>query len=78
MTDQEEGATFHTRTHYRVVAGCFGVFLAGVGVYVLFSGGTSPVLRWISGLALLLLGGDLAYSAFTAKASWLSKVGPLP
>lgn len=65
-------------TTERILAAAFGLFLAGVGVYTAFLSGAP--LHWavLVGGGLTLLGGNLAYSAFSGRPSWLSRVGPLP
>ncbi len=78
MTDPIHAEPFYARKYYRLIAGVFGIFLVGVGAYVLLGGGTSAALRWLGGIALVLLGGNMAYSAMNSRESWISKVGPLP
>lgn len=62
----------------RGVSTVFGAFLAGVGVYALLF--SEAPLHWavLAGLALVLLGGNLIYSAYRGESSWLSRIGPLP
>ena len=52
--------------------------MVGVGFYVLLFAGTSIVLRFVAGSALVLFGCNMVVSACKARESWLSKVGPLP
>ena len=56
----------------------FGIFLLGVGAYaVLFS---EAPLHWAvpACIVMALLGGNLVYSSYICKPSWLSRIGPLP
>ena len=78
MTDEREQPPYHAHKVYRLITGCFGLFLSGVGIFALFVDGSSMLLRWTAGLALLIVGGNLAVSAIKARESWLSKLGPLP
>lgn len=77
MTSQNDNRSFHKRKTYRVLSGCFGLFLFGVGLYVMLldRSATLPVL---AGGALILLGGNAIVCAVLARESWLSKLGPLP
>ncbi len=78
MTDERPQQPFHSRTGYRVLSGCFGVFLCTVGAYMLLVTPAADLLKWFAASALLILGGNMTYSAINAKESWLSKLGPLP
>ena len=62
----------------RLFSTVFGVFLLGVGAYVLFC--SDAAWHWVVlvGLGLILLGGNLIYSAYARTPSWLSRIGPLP
>ena len=63
---------------HRLFAGGFGVFLMGVGIYAVFFTGAFAILQLIGGSALVLLGGNMVVSAWRARESWLSRLGPLP
>ena len=78
MTQQRANSPFYAKKLYRLLAGCSGLFLVGVGFYVLLFAGTSIVLRFVAGSALVLFGCNMVVSACKARESWLSKVGPLP
>jgi len=62
----------------RYVSAVFGLFLIGVGVRALFV--SEAPLHWVvlAVAAMVLLGANLIYSAFSGKPSWLSRIGPLP
>lgn len=63
----------------RVCSGVFGLFLLGLGLYVLVSEQlVSGVLHYGFSLVLLVLGGNALYSAWQGKDAWLIKIGPLP
>jgi uncharacterized membrane protein HdeD (DUF308 family) len=78
MTDQHADQPFYARKVHRLVTAAFGSLLIGVGVYALFFADTSTVVRLVSGSALVLTGYNMVSSAYKAKESWLSKLGPLP
>lgn len=62
----------------RAFSAVFGIFLLGVGAYaVLFS---EAPLHWAvpAGIVMALVGGNLVYSSYSCKPSWLSRIGPLP
>jgi putative Mn2+ efflux pump MntP len=66
------------KTARRIVSAAFGVFLVGVGVYAAFYGVVPRHWAVLGGLVLVLLGGNLVYSAYRDRSSWLSRIGPLP
>mgnify|MGYP001435533014 FL=1 len=78
MPVERERRTPYQSRGYRLVSGTLGVVLTGAGVYVLFFLGSIDVVQLLAGAALVLLGADLSYCASTGKASWLSRIGPLP
>lgn len=78
MTDRREREPFHARRSYRLITGSLGLLLIGVGLYALFFSGASAILRLVAGAALVLPGYDMVASAFKARESWLSRLGPLP
>ncbi|MBB5273789.1 uncharacterized membrane protein HdeD (DUF308 family) [Quisquiliibacterium transsilvanicum] len=63
---------------HRLFLGVFGVLLMGVGLYALFFAGPFTILQLAGGSALVLLGGNMVVSAWRARESWLSRLGPLP
>ena len=78
MTDHRPSTPFYARRMYRLLSGTFGLFLASVGIYVMLFAGPATTLQLIGGAALALLGANMALSAYRAKESWLSRIGPLP
>lgn len=62
----------------RIFSAVFGALLFAVGVFALAQDHLSPALRVAGGLALILLGGNSMFAAYSGKASWLSRIGPLP
>ena len=78
MRDQQDTMPFYARRTYRLLTGVFGVFLAAVGLFVVLFSGSLTALRVAAGIALLVLGGNMALAAYGAKESWLSRLGPLP
>lgn len=78
MNTQGEREPFYTRKLYRLFSGGFGLFLIGVGVYALFFTGDSTMMQIVGGIALVLLGFNMVISAFRARESLISRLGPLP
>lgn len=78
MTHQEESQPFYARKLYRFLSSGFGLFLMGIGFYILLFADTSIILRFVVGSVIVLLGINMVVSAYKAKESWLSKLGPLP
>jgi len=62
----------------RIFSAVFGLFLLGIGVYVLILGDAPAAWRFIGGAVMAILGGNMVYASYSGKPSWLSKVGPLP
>lgn len=62
----------------RIFSAVFGLFLLGIGLYVLLLGETPDTWRFIGGVVLAVLGGNMLYASYTGKRSWIAKVGPLP
>ncbi len=73
-----EPTTFHARKVYRLITAVFGLFLAGLGLYVLLFTGNTVVVRFVAGVVLGAFGINMVVSAIKAKESWLSRLGPLP
>mgnify|MGYP001229670524 CR=1 FL=1 len=78
MKDKRENTPFYARRTYRLLSGSFGAFLVGVGLYALFFEGPLTALRLAASVGLVMFGGNMAASAYAAKQSWLSRIGPLP
>jgi uncharacterized membrane protein HdeD (DUF308 family) len=79
MTEESERPPYYTGRAYRVVSGVLGAVVLVVGIYALVFG-VPPMnaLRLGVGILLAALGGNLMVSAYTAKESWISRIGPLP
>jgi len=79
MKDQGDSQPFYARRGHRIFSGIFGVFLTSVGLYG-FCNAAIPLswLQLLVGIIFILLGGNMAWSAYKSKQSWLSKIGPLP
>ncbi len=78
MKDPMERPHFYTGKVYRAFSFLFGLFLAAIGCYGIFFAETSAIWRLVGGAIFVVLGYNMAYSAYKAKESWLSKIGPLP
>lgn len=75
--DQREQKPFYAKPTYRLMSGAFSAFLMGVGIYVLLFSGPLTALSVIVGLALVVFGGNMAFTAYFGKESWLSRLGPM-
>lgn len=62
----------------RIFSAVFGVFLLVIGIFALGQDHLTAVWRFSGGLLLALLGGNSLFAAYRGKASWLSRLGPLP
>ncbi len=78
INDQRESKPFYAKHLYRWLSGTSGAFLIGVGLYALILAGPLTLLSVVGGLGLILVGGNMVASAYAARESWLSKLGPLP
>ena len=78
LMDKRESLPFYAGTIYRLVSAVFGLALIIGGFCALFLAETHPALRIPGGIGVILLGCNMAWSAHTAKESWLSRIGPLP
>jgi hypothetical protein len=56
----------------------FGLFLLGLGLYVVLLDDTDPAWRFLGGLVLIALGANAAFGAVTNRRPWISRIGPLP
>jgi hypothetical protein len=55
-----------------------GAVLAGCGLWSLVAIPTKDVLEWGLGVAVLVVGAEALLAALRGRASWISRVGPLP
>ena len=78
MIDKHTGQPFYSGIIYRLLSAAFGSFLVAVGFYALFFAETHVVVRITGGVAIIMVGLNMVWSAYTAKESWVSKIGPLP
>lgn len=78
MPTPRDSPPYYVSTRYRLVTGGFGVLLIGVGVYVAAFSPSSLFVRCVAGAAFALFGGNAVHAAFSARESWLSRLGPLP
>jgi small neutral amino acid transporter SnatA (MarC family) len=78
MKETSRVRPYYARSIYRLASGLFGLFLVGVGVFVLMRATTTAAIRVSGGLVLVLLGGNMVLSSCRGKESWLSRLGPLP
>lgn len=62
----------------RIFSVVFGVLLIGVGVFALYQDHLSFAWRLGAGFLLTLLGTNSLWAACRDRASWLSRLGPLP
>lgn len=76
MKDDQDINRYFSGSIYRILSGLFGIFLAGIGVYVVFFGVVDPLIRIGAGLLITLLGVDTVWSAIQSKQSWLAKLAP--
>ena len=78
MANHRATPPFYARRAYRVITGVLGLLFAGVGAYVMALAVVDLPLRVGVGLVIVLPGANMLWAAVQAKASWLSKLGPLP
>ena len=76
MKDDQNINRYFSGSIYRVLSGLFGLFLTGLGMYVVFFGVVGPLARISVGLLIALLGADAVWSAIQSKQSWLAKLAP--
>lgn len=65
-------------TGHRVVTGALGALLLGSGVYALRYVSDSGALQLLGALGCIAVGANAVLSAWRARASWISRIGPLP
>jgi hypothetical protein len=78
MKETSRVRPYYERSTYRLATGLLGLFLVGVGLFVLLRATTSAAIRVSGGLVFVLLGGNMALSSYRGRESWLSRLGPLP
>ena len=76
MKDDQNINRYFSGSIYRILSGLFGLFLTGLGMYVVFFGVVGPLARISVGLLIALLGADAVWSAIQSKQSWLAKLAP--
>ncbi len=76
MTDDPDLNRWFSGRIYRALSGLFGIFLTGLGVYVVFFGVVDPLIRVVLGLIITVLGAETLWSAIQSKQAWLAKLGP--
>lgn len=62
----------------RIFSAVFGMFLLAIGIIAFGQDHLTAAWRFSGGLLLALLGGNSIFAAYRGKASWLSRLGPLP
>ena len=76
MTGDQDNNRYCSGTIYRVLSGLFGLFLIGVGLYVIFFGVVGLFARVSIGLVIAVLGAETLWSSVQSKQSWLARLGP--
>lgn len=76
MKDDQDINRYFSGPVYRFLTGLFGIFLVGVGIYVIFFGVVSLPIRISMGLLITVLGAETVWSAIQSKQSWLAKLSP--
>lgn len=75
---RREGKPFYAGRTYRLITAALGLLLVGLGGYALLLAEAAGMLRFVAGAALVLVGGNMVWSAYRVKEPWLSRLGPLP
>lgn len=75
MADHKNSYSCYSGRVYRALSGLFGLFLTGIGIYVIFYGVVSPSVRISMGFLIALLGAETVYSVVKSRPSWLAKIG---
>lgn len=76
MTDDPDVNRYFSGSIYRILSGLFGLFLTGLGIYIVFFGVVGPLVRTGAGLLIALLGADAVWAAIQSRQSWLAKLSP--
>jgi hypothetical protein len=77
MKQPGERPRYYQTLPYRLLTGTLGIALLGGGLYGITAGPLSAV-RILVAAALVVLGVNMVWSAWAARESWLSRIGPLP
>lgn len=77
MADHRSVDSYYSGPIYRTLSGLFGLFLTGLGIYVVLFGVVDLPIRVTAGLLIALLGADAVWSAIRSKQCWLAKLSPL-
>jgi uncharacterized membrane protein HdeD (DUF308 family) len=78
MTDHPQSTPYYARRMYRALTGIVGLGLASLGIYAIGFAGPSTSWQLLGGAVLVLAGVNMVFSAYRARESWLSRIGPLP
>ena len=76
MKDDQDINRYFCGSVYRVLSGLFGLFLTGVGIYVVFFGVVGLLVNIGAGVIIAMLGAETVWSAIQSKQSWLAKLAP--
>ena len=76
MKDDQDINRYFSGSVYRVLSGLFGLFLTGVGIYVVFFGVVGLLVNIGAGVIIAILGAETVWSAIQSKQSWLAKLAP--
>ncbi len=78
MTAEHPQLTPRTGAVHRLFTGGLGVVILGSGVYAMRFVSSSGMFQFVGAAVLIVLGVNMVFSAFRARESWMSKIGPLP
>jgi hypothetical protein len=78
MDEETRQSGLYRTRGYRLVSMALGALFMGAGTYVLFTGPSADRLQLLGSALLILFGVNLFLSGWAARASWLSRIGPLP
>lgn len=76
MKDRSQEPHRGNRT-YRIAGAVLGLLFVASGLYLVFSP-PQDALRLTGAIALVALGADQLLASWRGRASWLSRIGPLP
>jgi hypothetical protein len=78
MKEPGERLRYYETLPYRVLTGALGIALVGGGLYGVSIAGLQSAWAMLIAAALVVLGANMVWSAWAARESWLSRIGPLP